>query len=68
MIKTLFKKKTFSLLSNWGAAADKISAHKWQTEKEPLIRMPAIWGDSGFSVPKELSPKILLGNEAFKGK
>ena len=30
--------------------------------------MLAIWGDAGLSGPQEPPPKILLGQESFKGK
>ena len=34
----------------------------------PLIRMPAILGDSGLSVPPKPLLEFLLGHESFKGK
>ena len=37
----------------------------WQKGKSFIIRMPAIWGDGGLSVPQKPCLKILLSYESF---
>ena len=45
-----------------------IETNVGKKEKLPLIRILAIWGDGGYSVPVKPPPEILLSHESFKEK